>query len=395
MGKRYYIILGLLALLFILVNANTPNTVNWKPTFKQKDKNPYGAEVTYAFLEDIFGSGNISHNSSSPYDYLHLNMNAFNILYVAPVVSTSEIDRDAVLEFVEKGNDVFIAANYFTGPLADTLGLSYNEIHNIPFDFSDSVSLSFTNPVFERTEYEFQHDHILNYIIPDTSKGREMVTLSESSDYQPHYVKVSVGKGNVYYHSNPLIFTNFNILHPSNQHKYISNCLSYLPKKQTVWNEYYTIGASQESETQLRYILKSPQLRWGYYILVAFIVVFMIFQSKRRQRAIPLVKPPKNTTLEFVETTGRLYFQQRDHANLALKKISFFLEKVRTKFYLNTSVLDDSFVEILASKSGVPQEEIRVLIKEFDIIKKSERISEAHLLELNKKIESFYTKASL
>jgi hypothetical protein len=168
-----------------------------------------------------------------------------------------------------------------------------------------------------------------------------------------------------------------------------------LPKTKILWSEYYSAGGSQESSTELRFILKNPQLRWAYYILLSFVGIFILFQSKRRQRAIPIVTPPRNSTLEFVETTGRLYFQQKNHANLANKKIQFFLEKIRTKYYINTSVLDESFVDSLASKSGVSQEDIRQLIKMFDFIKKAEKITESQLLDLNKKIESFYTKASL
>ncbi len=398
MGKRYYIILGFLALLFILINAGTPNSVNWKPTFKKKDKNPYGAEVTYEFLEDIFGEGNVDFNRRSPYDYLNNNDNHFNVIYVANYIEPMSpgqnvIEQNAILRFAEKGNNIFIAANDIIGPLADTLGLSDNNMHMYPMAASDSVTLSFTNPALGKKDYSFKHDNILNYILPDTSKS--MIILSESSDYQPHFVKVPYGKGNIFYHCNPLIFTNNNMLHNRNQHEYISTCLSYLPKTKTLWSEFYSAGGSQESESDLRFILSNPQLRWAYYILLAFIGVFLIFQSKRRQRAIPIYTPPKNSTLEFVETTGRLYFQQKNHSNLAHKKILFFLEKIRTKYYMSTSALDDAFVETLSSKSGVPQEEIRTLILYFQKIRGNFQLNEFHLLELNKKIESFYTKASL
>jgi hypothetical protein len=395
MGKRYYIILGVLLLLFILVSVSTPNTVSWKITYKKKDKNPYGAEVTYAFLEDIFGKDNIDFNRKSPYDYLHDNLNKFNVIYVAGAIETYEADRDAILEFASRGNNIFIASNHFSGPLADTLGLSETYPHPIPFGSADSISLSFTNLQFERKEYKFQHDHLSNYVLPDTSAAVDHIILSESSDYQPHFVKVPIGEGNIFFHSNPMIFTNFNMLQESNQQKYISNCLSYMPKRKTIWNEYFSTGGSQESDSDMRFILGNTQLRWGYMILLSLILIFLVFQSKRRQRAIPIIAPPRNTTLEFVETTGRLYFQQRNHANLAHKKIIFFLEKVRNRFYINTSVLDENFIESLASKSGVPQEEIRTLIKQFEIVKKSTTISEPQLLNLNKNIESFYTKAAL
>lgn len=397
MGKRYYILLVALALLFIIVNASSPKTISWNPTFKKKDKNPYGAEVTYAFLEDIFGKGNIISTNASPYDYLHDDTAKYNVVFLAGVIETSRTDMNAILDFVDQGNDVFFASQQFSGDLADSLGLWNSSMHNMPFGYADSVTLSFTNESLEKKEYAFKHDHIVNFILPDTAHGKEFTVLSESSDYRPHYVKVNYGKGHIFYHSNPLIFTNYNMLHSSNQHPYISTCLSYLPKRKTLWNEFYSAGSSQEgeSETELRYILKNPQLRWAWYILISFVLVFLLFQSKRRQRAIPVVTPPKNSTLEFVETTGRLYFQQRNHTNLANKKIVFFLEKVRTKYYLNTSILDENFIEGLASKSGVAQEEIRDLIRDFEKIRTSQQISEAQLLELNKKIESFYTKASL
>jgi len=398
MGKRYYIILGILVLLFILVNANSPNPVNWKPTYKKKDKNPYGAEVTYAFLEDVYGEGNVSSNNSSPYDYLHDNLNEFNMIYVAGGISSTETDMDAILEFADRGNNVFIAAEFVIGPLADTLGIGDIGHHSYPFTANDSVTLSFTNSVFEKKEYIFVHDNINRYLVPDTTDGKEFVFLSESSDFLPHFVRIPWGKGNIYYHTNPLLFTNNNMLFASNQHKYISNCLSYLPKTKTVWSEFYSKGSSQgdeESQTQMRFIHSNQYLSQAWNILLVFGILYMLFQMKRRQRTIPIVKPPKNTTLEFVETTGRLYFQQRNHTNLAQKKIMFFLEKVRTKYYISTSVLDENFIDGLASKSGVPQEEIRELVKYFDFIKKVGNITESQLLDLNKKIESFYTKASL
>src|SRR5687767_3999144 len=169
MGKRYYIILGILVLLFILVNANTPNPVNWKPTYKKKDKNPYGAEVTYAFLEDIYGKGNVSNNNSSPYDYLHDNLNEFNMIYVAGSIRSTDTDVDAILEFADRGNNIFIAAEFVIGPLADTLGIGDVSYHYYPYSASDSITLSFTNPAFEKKEYAFVHDNIHRFLIPDTS----------------------------------------------------------------------------------------------------------------------------------------------------------------------------------------------------------------------------------
>jgi len=52
--------------------------------------------------------------------------------------------------------------------------------------------------------------------------------------------------------------------------------------------------------TPLKYILSQESLKWAYYILIVSIIVYIIFQGKRKQRVIPLIPPLKNTTLEFV-----------------------------------------------------------------------------------------------
>jgi len=86
-------------------------------------------------------------------------------------------------------------------------------------------------------------------------------------------------------------------------------------------------------------------------------ILFVLFEMKRRQRIIPVIAPLRNTTLDFVQTVGNVYFNQRDNKNIAIKKITYFLEFVRSNFFLSTSNMNDEFIEALSKKTAMKQQD--------------------------------------
>ena len=65
---------------------------------------------------------------------------------------------------------------------------------------------------------------------------------------------------------------------------------------------------------------------------------------RRKQRYIPVVAKPKNDSLDFVKTIGRLYYDKGDHKNLSRKMGAFFLEHVRSRYKLPTGTLNEEFI---------------------------------------------------
>jgi hypothetical protein len=110
---------------------------------------------------------------------------------------------------------------------------------------------------------------------------------------------------------------------------------------------------------------------------------------KRKQRIIPIIKPLANTTLQFVTTIGNLYFQRGDHKNIAEKKILFFMDQIRTKYWINTTSLDETFIHTLGTKAGRPVEDARKLVNSILAVKSKASISASELSELNRQIENF------
>ena len=75
------------------------------------------------------------------------------------------------------------------------------------------------------------------------------------------------------------------------------------------------------SDSPLRFILSQPALKWAWYLLLAGVLIFIIFNLRRTQRPIPILPKNLNTSVEFVKTIGNLYYQEGDIRNLIDKKI--------------------------------------------------------------------------
>jgi len=201
-------------------------------------------------------------------------------------------------------------------------------------------------------------------------------------------VKVKHGLGNFYLHLQPIVFTNYHLLKKDNK-KYAEAALSYLPNDAIHFDSVNKIGSDLGS-SPLRFILKTPALRWAWYLALFTLICFMIFNAKRRQRIVKTIKPNENTTVAFTKTIGNLYYETKEHDTIIAKKITYFLEYLRRTYFLDTQLLDDKFIKNLSLKSNKKQEDIKRLINLILQLKAKRHLEEADLLRLNKAIEAFY-----
>jgi hypothetical protein len=109
---------------------------------------------------------------------------------------------------------------------------------------------------------------------------------------------------------------------------------------------------------------------------------------------IPVMAPSKNTTLEFVKTVGNLFYRTKNHKNIAHKKITYFLNHIRTHYRLDTSHFDEEFREKLEKKSGKPREDVDALVTLIQKLEQQMEVSKQELLALNQKIDVFYQNLS-
>jgi hypothetical protein len=247
----------------------------------------------------------------------------------------------------------------------------------------DTSHLRFVYGKPER-EYFYRQSDINTFFNLDSLKTDVyVIATNEYSD--PVTLRIPWGKGELIINSTPLAFTNNYLLYRN--HRFISQTLSHLPEREIWWTEYYQMGRL-ESMSPLRVILKNEALSWAYYLLMTALIIFIIFEGKRKQRIIPVIKPLANTSLEFIRTIGNMYIQAWDHKAIAEKKINHFLDRIRTSYFLPPENHEE-FAIMLARKSGNSQEATEAVLSLIKVIQRSTVISSEMLLDLNKKLENF------
>ena len=384
---KYIIYLVVALALLAAIKLLSPKQYDWRVTFSHTDQNPYGAYALAQLLPSVFESNNVDHSYQTIYEIKDSLKLKGSIFAVTNSFQCDETDTKALLSHVAAGGSALISAQYFWGHLRDTLEFSVRDyFFTGDNDSKDSSSLRFVPATFDSAKrYFFRSDNIHNYFNKFDPSRTTVIAVNNTGD--PVTIKIKWGKGTLILNCTPLAFTNIYLLAGDN-HEFAANTLSYLPNEDVRWTEYYHMGR-MESITPIRFLLKKEPLRWAYYLTIISLLIFMIFEMKRRQRIIPVIQPLSNTSLDFVNTIGNLYYQNKEHKNIAEKKILFFLDQIRTRYFLSTSKIDNVFIEALSKKSGRSAEEVGQLFRVIDKIRSSESITAEQLLDLNKRIESF------
>lgn len=388
---KYIAYLTLLVLLLGALFLSKSKQYDWTVTLSHEDKDPYGTYALHQLLPTVVNSPVIN-SYQTLYELKDSLSHGENIIVIASSFGPAKEDTEMLLNFIKEGGSALISANYFFGVFADTLGLTTSDFYfegENTLELNDTTSLHFVSPIMDSTrQFNFRMANINQYISDVDSV--EATTLVENDHHQPVTVKINLGKGLLLVNCTPMAFTNIHLLNAQN-HEFASALLSYLPPVKTIRTEYYHVGR-METATPLRFVLTNEPLRWAYYLTIISLLLFMIFEAKRKQRIIPVIKPLQNSTLEFVATIGNLYFQQGDHKNIAEKKIQFFFEQIRQHYWVSTQHRDEGFMSTLIRKSGVPEMTVRDLMAQIQSISSKDKISAEELMKLNKALEKFNQK---
>ncbi len=409
--KRTYIILALVLLSLIGIAYLTPKEVDWTPTYARTDKIPYGDYILYHRLGDIFPGSHIFRSENSFYSFgKYSGDGRSNYLIICDQLKADDLDVSYMASYAAQGNNIFIASYDLPQKLKDTLGIELKNSVEMLHQDSNYV-INFTDEKLKvKSGYRFKHENfsfaivdadslktnpLTNDTIARPLAKRQHIVLGRDMKGNANFIKVPFGNGAFYIHSFPPAFTNYNILKKNNS-DYVSACLSFLPNEQIYWDEYYKPFRRAKADTPFRFILSVPSYTWALYTALLTMLVYMLFASKRVQRIIPIVKPPVNLSLQFTRTIGSLYYQQHDHRDIAVKKMTYMLEKVRQQYFLQTVQTDEAFRIKLAHRSNISMDTINGV---FDIYERDIRrvytIDEKTLIAFNTALEKFYQESGL
>ena len=386
--KNIKFLLPLIITLIILtiIKIVEPEEVDWTNSFARKDKIPYGGYIIYDISPELFPGNDVTLKELPLYNILKDNyyINT-NYIFINNYFSPDRLDTEYLLRYAADGNDVFISAFGIYGDLADSL-----RIKTIDEFFSqDSVNLNFSLPeVKSENGYYYFKGNFENYFSEfDTALVQ---VLGKNENGNVNFIRIKYGEGNFFLNTVPLAFTNYHLLNSDNS-EYVYKALSHLPVQKTFWDDYYKDG-NKYSASSLQYILSQQSLKWAYFIILVSVVLFIFFYGRRKQRIIPVIPPLSNTTVEFVETVGNLYYQQKDYKNIAEKKISFFLDHIRNKYFIKTGSFDEETIKKIADKSSLSEGKIKSILREIKKINQSQKITEEDLVNIDYQIEKIYER---
>lgn len=387
--KRYILPALAIFALLLYVELTAPRPVDWTPSFSRYDKIPYGGYVLYDLLADYFPGQEILSCENPIFETIIEGefTHASNYIFINSSFMVDEFEAAELINYAAAGGHVLIAAEQFGKPLSDTLKFATRFPFRMP---DDSVSINLSNPALRRDSSYVYRNGTTDYFFARFDTVRTIV-LGRNSLGHANFIRLEHGAGAIYLSTVPYAFTNYNALYHGNI-DYLSKALSYLPRQPVYWDEYYKVRR-QSASTPLRFILNRPALKWAWYLTLAGILLFIIFEGRRRQRIIPVIPPLSNTTVQFVQTVGRLYYLNGDHKNLAEKKISHFLEHLRNYYYLKTDTLSEALYQQIAEKSGIARSEVDRLFRAIRAVQRREEISEAELRQLHQLMETFYQQS--
>jgi hypothetical protein len=428
------------------------SSTNWSKTYVHKDKLPYGTFLCHEALMHVFPNAKLTETKNIfkyKKAYLEEPLEDSTVLHF---FSADEIDftiseYKKLFTAISQGHNAVIIANELPYALLQKFGLlQANNTQNFFASGMDSSVLTSKKGIAYKKLQTFSNQNIGNtmdtflfkngtpvnqYFYTAEKFNEEVETKSYNENEEDYHgtnidksnplednhlnkkifsikeiawdkegnaqgLMITLGKGHILLHCSLDMFSNYFLIQQKNS-KYAENFFSFLPKtiQKIQYHEYLKRVVSNydgDNET-----VKNPfgglwkYKMWRNAILLALggILLYVLFNHKRRQRYIPEQEKIVNTSVDFAETIGQLYYNKQDHKNICEKMIAHFLEKVRTNYNIVTNKLDEDFATLLAKKSGADTIDTIHLVQQMYIIKTHQYISEEELVVLYNKIQKF------
>lgn len=376
--KIYAVIFIIILVVMGMFEMNKKPVLDWRKNYDTEKKTPFGLFIFNQESNRLFNNKLIK-TGISPYTYYQKNKKKpHNILIIQKELD--DVSWKYIMDEVSNGSDVMWFTNETTAKLRDTLGFRFKTV-----SFQDNYYLQFTDK-------KLRNNRLFIDKLPD-NKGFSYIrndievlgkTLYKSDDkmssINADFIKVNFGKGHFYIHSEPLVLTNYYLLKSKNL--YIESVFSYLPNRETVWFLENDVPLSM---SPMRFILSNPPLKYAWYLLLFGLLIFVLFNAKRKQRIVPIQEPLKNTSIDFIRSIGNLYLQEGDFHEMMAKKAQYFLSKIRMDLLIDTQNLDEVFIYKLHLKTGKNIEQIKEAVS---LIKKGQdpyaSVMKEDLIRMNK-----------
>lgn len=393
--------------------------------FNHNSSSPYGNELLYKVMDDLYPEKDFT-TIEEPliYNGKFKNLEKKNSIYFFSGYSfmPDKSTVSSLYDFINKGNQVFIAANEISRFFVDSIIGTNGESENFGTDAIDQVQCSHYTPFLDHPFLKTKKHPLIKYKVYQAAIPMEAGFFSQNFfekyklneagyDYYrighfeinknqnyTNYIKIKVGNGWLHLYSSPLTFTNY-YLRNAVTFDYAQKVFLHLEPGDIFWhvNSYASEGTNDEEinigKSPFAVLLSFSSFRYAWYSFLGAIILFCVFSFKRKQRPIPVLEKNTNSSIEFAETITKLYLADGKHKNIAQQKFRYFFNFVRTKFGINLKGNTEVDKRKLANLSKVPIENIDKIMFSYTRMESlpdttSEELNEAVVL-----INEFYGKS--
>lgn len=377
------------------------NDLEWAYELNKSDKDDF-SYYKWDSIYKVQGVAKMYQDFDDQASYSDFTPSAF--IFINDQFQMSDEEATALVAYASLGNEVFISSEKIFPYLLDKLMVKTDTLKTIDDTvhyLSENPNRRYNFPPYAEDKLKRLKSEVTTYFSFQESPYAEV--LGYDKHKRPNFIMIRVGEGKIFLHSVPRAFANVNILDLGN-YDYAFRCLSHLQNRELfVWDEVVKRGRVYNPKDKsgsilsdyLKILLSNEALFYGACILLVSFILYMIFKGKREQRIIYPVKPKVNNTLEFLHVLSNMYKAKEGYQQAVKFRHSYFLDFVRTKYFLNTNVINDSFIDQLVSKTKVSKSIIQRIFDAYNAISplkeyEGNDVKQSLFEEYNRCLEQFY-----
>jgi hypothetical protein len=406
-----FVIAGAIIALLFTGKRNGSKVFDQRITLRKQDKIPYGTYAAHQLLKGLLPNATIHQSRQEPGywgDSITNSKDRQAYVFIGNRFTADEYEMKNLIRFAEKGNDVFISASYISAAADDAIKCNSSSVSsNFSnfFELQDSMTTVLNSPFVQSdSSYTYPGLTFNSYFSSVDTNTTDILGTDKSG--KPLFIHLAAGEGHIFLHLEPLAFSNYFILYKNNI-DYFEKAFSVIhpATNKIIWDEYFVAKQSSDQNNKnnrtgwfktlmnMQNSEGQKPFKWAFWLFILLLLLFVLMEMRRKQRYIPFVKPPKNDSLDFVKTIGRLYYDKGDHKNLCRKMAAYFLEHVRAVYKIPTNLLDDKFIRTLQYKSDATEFEIRSIVSFIKFMDDGGMVGKEQLISFHQELESFYKKA--
>ena len=396
---------------------NDKKRFDWSEDYVLDKEKPFGTWLVSELLKE-YDKDRVFKKLSSPLDQSLKNAKIpSNFIFIGQEIYLENNSVDSLLSFVSGGNNAFI----FTSSDPELLLHKIVEaslddsiyFHSDAFYGDSTIAYFDTNLDGKKVDYlvpytnRWGKSNDWNYLdhAPSLSSFKKLGSFEAFNEKGEsvegiNFYKIKYNKGTFYFHTQAVIFTN-NVLKEGSMLAYTNRVFSYLNDGPILWEEHnwrfnqpnkktwlFKPNYYQTGQSPLKFIFSNPSLKWAWYILLVFILLFVIFNGKRKLGIIPVLAARKNTSLEHIQLISELYQQKNNHYAISAKVFGNFLSYLRNELRISTIQKSDKIVDEVLMKTSLERSELESIFNKWKAIEANKMVRTEMFLAFNDEINT-------